>query len=130
MNSDILRPPSREAPAELLVLQRAEAFAHWLLDRTRRWPKSLRFTLTQRLENHALDLVESLVIARYEPRRRRAVLEGANLALERMRFLLRLAEGASACPPHTLEAAARALDEIGRMMFGWREAIADRRRPR
>ncbi|MBI5852693.1 MAG: four helix bundle protein [Planctomycetes bacterium] len=123
MSADVDRPPSREAAPELLVLQRAEDFAGWLLQRTHRWPKSVRFTLSQRLENHALDLVETLVVARYDPRGRRARLDGANLVLERMRFLLRLAHDASACPPRMLETAARGLDELGRMMFGWRRHL-------
>ena len=55
------------------------------------WPKSARFTLTQRLDNHVLDVVEMLVQARYEPGVRRRLLPAINLRLERMRFLLRLA---------------------------------------
>lgn len=124
------RPPPRRAAPELLVLQRAEDFCAWLLARTTRWRKSARFTLTQRLENHALDLVETLVIARYVPRERRSLLDGANLALERMRFLLRMAHQSTICPTNTLEFAARALDEIGRMMHGWRVGLGTNEGPR
>ena len=49
------RPPAREAPDELLVLARWEEFTVWFLERTAKWPKCVRFTLTQRIENHALD---------------------------------------------------------------------------
>ena len=68
------RPPAREAGPELLVLHKWEETTRWLLDHTNRWPKAARFTLTQRLQNHALDLVEVLVLARYEPAERRRVL--------------------------------------------------------
>lgn len=117
------RPSPRGAPPDLLVLQRAEQFGGWLLCRTHRWPKSARFTLTQRLENHALDLVETLVIARYCSRERRSLLDGANLALERMRYLFRLSKDCGVCPTSTFEAAVRAVDEIGRMMYGWRQRL-------
>lgn len=63
-------PPAAEAGPELLVLQKWEAFTGWLLNHTGKWPKAARFTLTQRLENHALDVTEMLVEARYERRLR------------------------------------------------------------
>lgn len=52
----------------------------------------MRFTLAQRIENHALDLTEMLIVARYEPSQRVSLLSDANLLLERMRHLCRLAK--------------------------------------
>lgn len=72
----------REAGPELVVLQKWEAFTGWLLGHTGRWPKSARFTLTQRVENHALDIVEMLVEARYQPSSRAARLAEINMRLE------------------------------------------------
>jgi hypothetical protein len=116
------RPPPRQAGPELLVLQKFEEFTGWLLDRTAKWPKSVRFTLTQRIENLALDVVEDLVVARYRREGRGARLAAVHLRLERMRHLLRLAKGAGASPFTVFEAAMRALDEAGRMIRGWRAA--------
>jgi len=104
------------------VLAKFEEFTGWLLDRTAKWPKSARFTLTQRIENLALDVVEDLVVARYSRPGRRARLDAANLRLERMRHLFRLARESNVCPFHVFETAARALDETGRMLHGWRKA--------
>jgi hypothetical protein len=120
------RPPARQAGPELLVLAKFEEFTGWLLDRTAKWPKSARFTLTQRVENHALDVVEELVVARYQPAGRRARLEGVNLKLERMRHLLRLAHGSGACNRTVFEASMRALDQAGRMIHGWRTKAVSR----
>lgn len=117
------RPPAREAGAELLVLARWEEFTGWLLAHTGRWPKHARFTLCQRVQNHALDVTELLVIARWEPRRRRGALHRANLLLERMRHLFRLARGAQVMPPAGFESAMRGLDEVGRMLGGWRKSL-------
>lgn len=114
------RPPARAAGAELLALARFEEFTGWLLDRTAKWPKNARFTLTQRIENHALDVVEDLVIARYRPGDRPARLAAVNLRLERMRHLFRLARGSSACPFAVFESSMNAIDEVGRMVHGWR----------
>ena len=80
------RPPAAEAGPELLVLQKWEAFVGWFLHHTGKWPKHARFTLAQRLENHALDVTELLVQARYEPKLRATLLRTVNLRLERMRW--------------------------------------------
>lgn len=119
------RPPAREAGPELLVLQKWEEFTAWLLERSAKWPKCTRFTLTQRIENHALDVTELLVAARYRRHGRGAALEEVNLRLERMRFLLRIARGRSVLAGRTFEAALRQIDEAGRMLHGWRRKISE-----
>ena len=123
------RPPPREAGPELLVLAKFEEFSGWFLDRTAKWPKHARFTLTQRLENHALDVLEELVVARYERSGRRPRLERVNLKLERMRHLLRLALRAHACPHKVFESSMRQLDETGRMLHGWRQTLRQTKAP-
>ena len=121
------RPPAAEAGPELLVPQKWETFAAWLLNHTARWPKAARFTLTQRLENHALDVTELLVQARYEPPLRARLLREVNLQLERMRFLCRLARDARVENKKGFESTMRQVDEVGRMVHGWRVAIGERK---
>lgn len=125
MSSALDRPEPRPAPAELIVLQHAEATAAWIVQRTARWPKSLRHTLTQRIENHMLDVLEAIVIARYEPRGRLARLDVANLLLERMRFLLRIVRASGGCPGAVIDGALLRLDEVGRMLHGWRATLRE-----
>lgn len=114
------RPRPRDAGPELLVLAHWEAFVPWLLDHCARWPRSARFSLTQRLENHALDVLELLIVARYQPPDRAANLRRANLALERMRFLCRIARTRRFMSTRAFEKASRDIDEAGRMIHGWR----------
>ena len=121
------RPPAAEAGPELIVLQKWEAFASWFLNHTTRWPKAARFTLTQRLENHALDITELLVQARYDSRLRKRFLHDVNLRLERMRFLCRIARDARIESRKGFESTVRHIDEVGRMVHGWRIAIGDRK---
>lgn len=120
------RPAAATAGPELLALQQWERFTAWLLDHTRRWPKAARFTLTQRLENHALDVTELLVQARYEPGLRSRSLHEVNLRLERMRFLCRIARDARIEHDKGFESTIRQVDEVGRMVHGWRVALGDR----
>lgn len=121
------RPPAATAGPELLVLQKWEVWNGWLLHHTAKWPKSARFTLSQRIENHALDVTELLVQARYEPRWRSRLLYDVNLRLERMRLLVRIAKASGVENERGFESVMRGLDECGRMVHGWRVAIGDRK---
>jgi hypothetical protein len=121
------RPPPRKAGPDLLVLQKWEDFCAWLLQHTGRWPKHARFTFAQRVENHALDIAELLVIAKYERAQRRDALYRVNLKLERLRHLFRLAKAAGVMPNRGFESALRGVDEAGRMVHGWRERLKGRR---
>lgn len=129
MSTPSVRPKPREAPPELLVLARFEEFCAWLLAATPRWPKRARFTLTRRIEEHALEVLEELVQARYERNGRAARLARVNLVLERMRRLLRLAQLTQVCSAAQFESACRGLDEVGRMLHGWRTSLGERPRP-
>jgi hypothetical protein len=120
------RPPARTAGPELLCLQKWEDTAGWLIESTARWPKSARFSLVQKVDNHAVDIVEMLVVARYEPGLRRKLLRTINLRLERLRFLLRIARTRNVMPADKFETAMRGVDELGRMVHGWRVAIGER----
>ena len=79
MSFPLDRPPATEAGPELLVQQKWETFTAWFLNHTARWPKAARFTLTQRLENHALDVTERSI----QSWRKKAVLEGPDSVLVR-----------------------------------------------
>jgi hypothetical protein len=117
------RPAAREAGPELLVLAKWEEFTGWLLQHTARWPKSARFSLVRRVDDHALDVTELLIVARWEPRERKRALREVNLRLERMRFLLRIARSRGIMPSSGFETAMRHVDETGRMLHGWLEKL-------
>lgn len=122
--------PRRQAPrpakTELIVLNQWHEFTGWFLTRTARWPKAIRFTLTQRLENHCLDIIEQLTIARYDRAQRSSQLKDINLKLERMRLLLRLAKQRQALPNKSFESAMREIDEVGRSLYQWRQTLSKR----
>jgi hypothetical protein len=120
------RPSAREAGPELLCLQKWEDTAGWLIEHTAKWPKSARFSFVQKVDNQALAIIENLVAARYEPGQRRKLLREVNLRLEQLRFLLRMARAQQVMPAAGFETAMRGVDELGRMVHGWRVAIGER----
>lgn len=64
--------------------------------------------------------MEDLVEARYT-RDKRARLVHANLRLEKLRILLRLCHDLGYLPHASYEHAMRALNEVGKMLGGWRK---------
>ncbi len=103
---------------ELPIFTRWMQFLEWLLPATEKFPKRVRFTFSDRINNLALDIVEDLVDARYS-RNKQSILRRINLRLEKLRVLLRLSHTLKYLPHQSYEHAARALNEIGRMLGGW-----------
>ncbi len=71
-----------------------------------------------RLQAQALGVLDSLIAATYS-RERGGHLRVANLELEKLRFGIRLAKDLQHLDFKRYEYAARALDEVGRMVGGW-----------
>jgi hypothetical protein len=105
---------------ELPVFVQWTDFIEWLLATTEKFPKSARFALTSRIEALALDVLEDIVEARYT-RGKVEILRRANLRLEKMRVLLRVCHSRRYLATNSFEHAARAIDEAGRMLGGWRK---------
>jgi hypothetical protein len=90
----------------------------WSCHHTSRFPRNHRFVLGERLERNLYDLLETLIKARYT-RQRQPLLEQANLTLEVLRFQVRLAKDLACLKTKSYGFAARAIDEIGKLVGGW-----------
>jgi hypothetical protein len=88
-----------------------------------RFPRSQKFLLGDRIQTTALDVLEELIEATYT-RDRRGHLASANLGLEKLRFLIRLAFDQRHLDTRRYEHAARSIDEVGRLIGGWAKAHA------
>lgn len=109
------------------VFLRYEGVVAELFERTSRFPKSLRHSLTSRIEVVGLDVLECLVTASYaRPAEKALRLQTADDALARLRVLLRLAFTLRALDGGGYERLARAIDEVGRMLGGWRKSLHER----
>ena len=90
-------------------------FLAWLVPTVERFPRSQKFLLGDRIQTSALDVLERLIEATYT-RRRGDALAGANLGIEKLRFLCRLARDLRYLDHRRYEHAARSLDETGRLV--------------
>jgi hypothetical protein len=96
-------------------------FLLWLVPTVDRFPKAHKFVFGDRVLNVGLDVLELLVAATFT-RDRKSHLGQANLGIDKLRFLLRMASDFRFLDRGRYEHAARSLDEIGRLIGGWSKA--------
>jgi hypothetical protein len=77
--------------SELSVVTKAYDLTLWLVQRAGSFPREHRFTLGGRIEDGCLEVLELLVEASYT-RDKAELLRRANLRLDRLRFLIRMAK--------------------------------------
>jgi len=111
--------PSRPAgPNDLLLFERWMDATKWLLERTERFPKRLRHSLTDRIDLLAVGILEDVTSAAYR-KDPRPDLDRANDGLNRLRVLLRLAHEMKLLSHDQYREAAERLAEAGRLLGGW-----------
>ena len=103
---------------ELTVFVKWLEFLKWFLPVLEKFPKKARFTITSRIENCALDIVEYLIEAKYS-REKRQILRKVNLHLEKIRILLRISYETKLMPTKSYHHANKLINEVGMMIGGW-----------
>jgi hypothetical protein len=103
---------------ELVVITKSYDLILWSCHHTSKFPRNHRFVLGERLERNLYDLLELLIRAKYT-RNRQESLHQANLLLEILRFQMRLAKDLQCLKVQSYGFAAKAIDEIGKLVGGW-----------
>ncbi len=104
-------------------------FNVWLIRHTQRFPKSLRYTLTQRLENLALEFEECLWMANaVRGRARTEWLTVADGKLLSLRGVFRYTLDFELLGSNQVKFALESLDELGRLLGAWLKGT-DRKAP-
>lgn len=93
----------------------------WLLQKVGKFPRDQQFLLGERLMGKALDIQDDLVAAATQGQgetKRRALAQAA-LALDQLRYLLRLARDSQGMSRSAWHFCAKQVTEIGKMLGGW-----------
>lgn len=90
----------------------------WIMARTERFPKNLRYSLAQKIDNICLEILELIVQAIYS-QTKRDILQRINLKLDVLRALLQMAFKMQRLSESQYEYISRELLEIGKMVGGW-----------
>ena len=109
---------SMKKDQELIVITKTYDLILWSCNHTSKFPRNHRFVLGERIERNLYGLLETLIGAKYTKNRQR-LLEDANLALEVLRFQMRLAKDLQCLKVESYAFAAKSIDEIGRLVGGW-----------
>ncbi len=107
------------------ALEAMNGFLRWLAPTLEKLPRSQKFLLGDRIQTTALDVLERLIEATYD-RERAGPLRAANLGVEKLRHLLRLAFDLRHLDERRYEFAARQLDSIGRQIGAWTKTHGQR----
>jgi four helix bundle protein len=90
----------------------------WILDTVERFPKSVRFTLSTRIANLTLDIMERIIEAIYS-KERMHILREANLYMEKLRVMFRISYRRKYLSHRQYEYVSDMLNETGKMLGGW-----------
>ena len=112
---------AEKAPGELIAITKAYDLVRETTRRVNGLPRTYKFVLGDRLLANAYDVLEWLVEAKYS-KQKTALLDRANVTLEKMRFQYRLAHDEKLINTRQYESAVRLVDEVGRLVGGWRKS--------
>ena len=115
--------------SESPLFTRSYDLLRWLLPVAIGFPRSHRFVLAERIQRQALDFHEYLIAAA-KADSPTAQLRQADLALERLRFQLRLAHDLELLSHGQYRHGAELLAETGRLLGGWIKKDNSRRQGR
>lgn len=110
--------PALQKEVELPIFVKWIDFLKWLYSKSEKFPKKVRFTFSNRMNNLALDIVENLIDARYSRSKYRP-LRQANLSLEKLRVFFRIAYESRFISCETYKHGVKKINEVGRMLGGW-----------
>ena len=92
-------------------------------------PKSSRYTLGQRIENKFLDLLEQSYLAYFSSSdKKESEISKSIFSLDIIKFLVSISWEGKILPNKKYEEISIKLDEIGKMMWGWKRSL-DKKNP-
>jgi hypothetical protein len=105
---------TKEAPIFSLWMD----ITDWLLDRIDDFPKKVRFSISNRVANLALDILGKIIEALYK-QKKISILRDINIQVEKLRVLLRICFNKNFLSPKQYEFIQGKLFEAGKMIGGW-----------
>lgn len=90
----------------------------WILDKCEKYPKSVRFTLSSRITNISLDIIEGIIDAIYV-KNRLNILKKLNRYMERLRILFRISADRKYLSLKQYKFISEKINESGKMIGGW-----------
>jgi hypothetical protein len=109
---------TKKVPEKLILFEKWMDTTKWMLEKTARFPKRLRYSLTMRVEDATIAILEGINKAAYR-KDRSEELQSVNEGLNRLRVLVRLCNEVHVFSDAEYGEAAVRVDEAGRILGGW-----------
>lgn len=94
----------------------------WVLDTVEKFPKSVRFTISSKIAEMTLTVVELIIEAIYA-KDKRHILEKINLYMEKLRVFFRICYERKYISISQFEYICVEIDEAGKMTGGWLKSL-------
>lgn len=107
------------------VFEKWSRIIDWILTTVEKYPKNVRFTISGRIANIGLDVLEKITEAIYT-RRRLHILRAINLYIEKLRVLFRISMERRYISARQYEFISTELNKAGMMIGGWQRSEAKR----
>lgn len=99
---------------------------NWILETVEKYPKNVRFTVSSRIANIALDVMEKIIESIYT-KKRLYILRSINVYIEKLRVFFRMSMERRYISIKQYEYISRELNETGMMIGGWINSEAGRK---
>ncbi|HBU24676.1 MAG TPA: hypothetical protein DEB07_00375 [Candidatus Moranbacteria bacterium] len=120
-------PPPPTLP--VVIQKEKEAYQFWLALH-RNFPKIERFSIGQKIEQSYLAVLELTFTAAYLPPDQKIILLGKTISqLDILKFFAQLAWESKLIPTDKFTELSTRLEEIGRMLGGWRKGLQSKTLP-
>ena len=93
----------------------------WFIQKLDKFPRNHRFTLGERIENRLIEILELLIQASYQRTGKEHSLSQANLQIEVVRHLWRLAYELKVISMKNYHYGSKLLFELGQQVGGWQK---------
>lgn len=104
---------------EVTILPKLYDLILWYSHKTVNYPKTYKYNLGERVNCLFFDILENIIEAQYNTKKKSYFLRNANINLEKLRFMFRLSKDLQCITLKDYEHASRELNEIGKMVGGW-----------
>ncbi len=113
---------------DMIVFHKTYEFIKWLHALLNNFPKSEKYTLAQKIENASLSVLEGVIKSNHDFDKV-ASIEATIVELDKLRVFFRLAKDLRFISFAQYEEGAKLIDEIGRLLGGWKKKSLPARQP-
>ena len=126
-NSDGAQKPKKEVfdmIEDMKIFHKTYEFIKWVHTLLNKFPKSEKYTMAQKIENTALNFLESIIQSNNDFDKKES-LQKAIIELDKLRIFFRLSKDLQFISFAQYEYGSNLINEIGRMLGGWYKKYAN-----